>query len=98
MVESSDVGELDDLPKLWALAIPSFGRIAGQRQMAGGPVVVLDVLRQDPQKVHLVQDYDVIEAATARPSETSRSRNLAHWQQIALSSPGSPGTRVAKPP
>ncbi len=61
MVESSHKRELDHLAQLRPLDAPSLRGIAGQREVAASLVVVLKVLRQDPRKVHLVQDDDVIQ-------------------------------------
>ncbi len=60
MVESSHLGELDHLPQLRPLHAPGLRSVAGQRQMAARPVVLLKMLRQDPPEVHLVQHDDVV--------------------------------------
>ena len=62
VMEPADLGQLDHLADLRRLYVPVFRAILGQRQMRAGPGVVVEVALENPAKVALPEDNNVIQA------------------------------------
>lgn len=72
-MQSAYLWEHDDGPELSPIRPSSVRSILRKRQMCARAVVVVDILREDPARVALVEDDDVIQAlATERSDEALR--------------------------
>ena len=71
MVQSADLRHDDDPTRARRLDRTRLGAILLERQMGPGTVVIVQVGRQDPPKMALVQDDDVIQAFSPDRSDDS---------------------------
>src|SRR5213593_990820 len=73
---------------------PWLGRVLGQRQVCPSPVVVIDVLRQDPPQMSFADHHDMVKAFPSdRANHTLRIGVLPRraWRNNSLSDVQHPG-------
>ena len=77
MMESSDLGERDDLSKISVVDRPPFWRVLLECEMCPGAIVVARVRGEDPAEMPLVENDDVVQAlSTQRSNESLRKAVL----------------------
>ena len=77
MMESSDLGERDDLSEISVVDRPPFWRVLLKCEMRPGAIVVARVRGEDPAEMPLVENDDVVQAlSTQRANESLRKAVL----------------------
>jgi len=71
MMESSDLGERDDLSEISVVDRPPFWRVLLECEMCPGAIVVARVRGEDPAEMPLVENDDVVQALSAQGANES---------------------------
>ena len=71
MMESSDLGERDDLSEISVVVRPPFWRVHLNCEMRPGAVVVAREIRKDPAEMPLVENDDMVQALSTQRSDES---------------------------